>query len=98
MHQQEQQQPAQDSLLDGEAVRQIEGRFQCSMAGRKYEYLASYVGERSVDWHATIRCGYCFSWFSGTLSHNTHRGAQLEQAVRAHVLAAIALMDVCREV
>lgn len=68
---------------------QIEGRFLCAIQGESFDYLATYEGCRSVDWHATIRRGNCFSWFSGTLRHNLKSGAPLAEAVRAQVLASI---------
>lgn len=71
---------------------QIEGSFQCSIEGESYDYLATYEGGRSVDWHATIRRGSRFSWSSGTIPHNTRSGATLEDAVRAQVLATIGTM------
>lgn len=78
-----------------QAQGQIEGSFQCDVAGEQYHYLASFNGSRSVDWHATIRCGSYFSWSTGTIAHNTRSGEQLEEAVRAHVLAAVGLMRLC---
>ncbi|KAF1047026.1 MAG: hypothetical protein GAK35_00823 [Herbaspirillum frisingense] len=74
---------------------QIEGSFWCSLTGARYRYLVSYQGGRSVDWHATISRGNCFSWASGTISHHLYCGAQLEEAVRAQVLGSISIMQVC---
>lgn len=71
---------------------QIEGSFQCSGGGEVFHYLANYAGSRSVDWHATIRCGVSFSWRTGTIAHNLCSGQALEQQVRAQVLSVIGEM------
>jgi hypothetical protein len=67
----------------------LEGSYRCTIEGRKYQYLASYNGSRSVDWHATIRCDDRYIWSSGSIPHNTAGGELLRDAVRAHVLSSI---------
>lgn len=69
----------------------MEGRFDCRIDGKSYEYMVSYAGFRSVDWHATIRSGSRYSWSTGTLPHNVKTGPALEEAIRAQVLATISI-------
>ena len=73
----------------------IEGSFRCTLAGRHYDYLASYEKDNVfVEWYATVQEGDRFSCLRGTLSPDQRNDGALEETLRAHVLAGIERLQV----
>jgi hypothetical protein len=67
-----------------------EGTYRSVSDGKIYQYKASYHGDESIAWTASVSWGQTQALSRvGSISHNILCGHSLQELVRAHVVAAI---------